>query len=126
MQRNPRYGDVVAEVRDYLAARIAACEMVGIARSRIAIDPGIGFGKTLAHNLSLLQDRSATGARLSDTDRARAELHRPCGGSAPAKQRLGGSLAALAPSAWRACVGRTTAETVQALKIWTAIGTARG
>ena len=55
MQRDPRYGDVVAEVKAYLAERIAAAEKAGIARSRIAIDPGFGFGKTPAHNLELLR-----------------------------------------------------------------------
>lgn len=54
MQRDPRYDDVTLDVLDYLEARIAACEAAGIARARIAVDPGIGFGKTLAHNLVLL------------------------------------------------------------------------
>jgi len=56
MQRNPVYADVVAEVCDYLAARIAACEQAGLARDKIAVDPGIGFGKTTAHNIALLQN----------------------------------------------------------------------
>jgi dihydropteroate synthase len=55
MQEDPRYGDVVAEVRDYLAGRIAACEAAGIARDRIVADPGFGFGKTVEHNLVLLK-----------------------------------------------------------------------
>jgi dihydropteroate synthase len=55
MQDNPQYGDVVAEVRDFLAQRIAAAEAAGIARHRIVIDPGFGFGKTVAHNLQLLR-----------------------------------------------------------------------
>jgi dihydropteroate synthase len=54
MQADPRYDDVVREVHDFLAERIAACELLGIARQRIAVDPGIGFGKTTDHNLSLL------------------------------------------------------------------------
>lgn len=54
MQGDPRYADVVAEVRDFLAERIAACEAAGIARDRIVADPGIGFGKRLEHNLKLL------------------------------------------------------------------------
>jgi dihydropteroate synthase len=54
MQSDPRYADVVAEVRDFLAERIAACEAAGIARDRIVADPGIGFGKRLEHNLKLL------------------------------------------------------------------------
>jgi dihydropteroate synthase len=55
MQTDPRYGDVVTEVVDFLAERVAACASVGIARERIVIDPGFGFGKTLAHNLALLR-----------------------------------------------------------------------
>jgi dihydropteroate synthase len=54
MQNEPRYADVLNEVRTYLARRAAACEAAGIARSRIVLDPGFGFGKTLAHNLRLL------------------------------------------------------------------------
>ena len=54
MQSDPTYGDVVKEVRDYLAARVAAAEKAGIARDRIVVDPGFGFGKTVEHNLSLL------------------------------------------------------------------------
>jgi dihydropteroate synthase len=55
MQQDPRYGDVVREVRDYLAGRVDAAIAAGIARERIAIDPGIGFGKTTEHNLELLR-----------------------------------------------------------------------
>ncbi|MCJ7787982.1 MAG: dihydropteroate synthase [Methyloceanibacter sp.] len=58
MQDNPRYDDVVFEVFDYLAARIEAAEAAGIDRARIAADPGLGFGKTLAHNLALLANLS--------------------------------------------------------------------
>ena len=54
MQHEPHYDDVVAEVRDFLRERIAVVEAAGIARERIVIDPGFGFGKTLAHNLALL------------------------------------------------------------------------
>jgi dihydropteroate synthase len=54
MQQEPRYTDVVAEVRDYLLARAAAAQAAGIARENIALDPGIGFGKTRSHNLRLL------------------------------------------------------------------------
>ena len=62
MQDDPRYGDVVGDVRDFLAGRIAEVESLGIPRARVAIDPGIGFGKTLEHNLELLRnlDRFAT------------------------------------------------------------------
>jgi dihydropteroate synthase len=54
MQDDPRYADVVLDVYDWLGARIDACERAGIPRSRLIVDPGIGFGKTLAHNLALL------------------------------------------------------------------------
>lgn len=54
MQQAPRYRDVVHDVRDYLAARVAACEAAGIPRQRLLLDPGFGFGKTLQHNLQLL------------------------------------------------------------------------
>lgn len=56
MQTDPRYDDVAAEVRDFLAARVAACEQAGIARERLLIDPGFGFGKTVAHNFTLLRE----------------------------------------------------------------------
>jgi dihydropteroate synthase len=56
MQAQPHYTDVVAEVRDFLAARIAACESAGIARERLLIDPGFGFGKTVEHNYTLLRE----------------------------------------------------------------------
>jgi dihydropteroate synthase len=55
MQHEPRYGDVVAEVAAFLAERVAAAESAGIARERIAIDPGFGFGKSVAHNFELLR-----------------------------------------------------------------------
>lgn len=54
MQQAPHYTDVAKEVRDYLLARAALAEAAGIKRERIALDPGIGFGKTRAHNLTLL------------------------------------------------------------------------
>jgi dihydropteroate synthase len=54
MQADPRYDDVVTEVRDFLRERVDACMARGIARERLAIDPGIGFGKRLEHNLALL------------------------------------------------------------------------
>ncbi len=58
MQNDPRYGDVVGEVWTHLADRIAMAEMAGISRANIIADPGIGFGKTMDHNLALLQNIS--------------------------------------------------------------------
>ena len=59
MQVDPRYDDVVAKVRSFLHERAEACRAAGIARDRLAIDPGIGFGKRLEHNLALLADLPA-------------------------------------------------------------------
>jgi dihydropteroate synthase len=56
MQINPRYNDVAAEIRDYLRARIEWAESHGLSRDQIIIDPGIGFGKALNHNLTILRD----------------------------------------------------------------------
>jgi dihydropteroate synthase len=56
MQRDPRYGVVVEEVRDWLARRADWAESRGVPRERIALDPGIGFGKTAAHNWELLRN----------------------------------------------------------------------
>jgi dihydropteroate synthase len=55
MQQEPHYDDVVVEVRRFLAERAKACERAGIARERIVVDPGFGFGKTVGHNLELLR-----------------------------------------------------------------------
>ena len=55
MQHRPQYGDVVTEVKQYLHGRVVACEAAGISRDRIVIDPGFGFGKTVAHNLALVR-----------------------------------------------------------------------
>src|SRR5256712_12541645 len=63
MQREPRYGDVVAEVRAFLAERVAEAQARGIARERIVIDPGFGFGKTVEHNFELLRNLG----RLAET-----------------------------------------------------------
>ena len=56
MQVDPHYADVVAEVHDFLAARVAACAAAGIDRERLLIDPGFGFGKTVPHNYTLLRE----------------------------------------------------------------------
>ena len=55
MQQQPRYADVVAEVRDFLSARVLAAVAGGISRNRLVLDPGFGFGKALEHNLQLLR-----------------------------------------------------------------------
>ena len=96
MQRAPHYEDVVEEVLAHLCARRAAAESAGVARERIWIDPGIGFGKTLEHNLSLLQalERfTAEGPVLLGASR-KSFLGALTGRAAP--ERLLGSLAAVA------------------------------
>jgi dihydropteroate synthase len=59
MQREPSYGNVVQEVSDYLRSRVAALVHVGVAAERIAVDPGFGFGKSVAHNFRLLRELDA-------------------------------------------------------------------
>lgn len=59
MQVNPRYENVIDEINDFLAERILWLEKNGIDRSRIIVDPGVGFGKTLAHNLAILRNTAA-------------------------------------------------------------------
>ena len=78
MQDDPRYDDVVAEVRDFLAERMAKAVAAGVAEGRIWLDPGIGFGKTPAHNLELVD-------RLGDL----RELGRPVVLGASRKTFLG-------------------------------------
>lgn len=58
MQDDPRYDNVLLDVYDFLAARVAAVEAAGLSRSQIVVDPGIGFGKTVAHNLALIRGLS--------------------------------------------------------------------
>jgi dihydropteroate synthase len=62
MQDHPAYGEVVQEIGEFLQARVEAAEAAGIARERIAVDPGLGFGKTLDHNLTILRGLSALAA----------------------------------------------------------------
>ena len=125
MQDNPHYGDVVAEVTAFLKQRVAEAEKAGIAE--IWIDPGIGFGKTLAHNLAL----------LNGVARMREEVGRPIvigvsrksfiakiDPGADASHRLGGSIAgALLAAQNGADMLRVhdVQETVQALKLWRAL-----
>jgi dihydropteroate synthase len=94
MQTTPRYADVVADVVAFLERRIGACAQVGIARDRLILDPGFGFGKTVAHNLDLLRDLQ----RLTElglpllAGLSRKSLIGAITG-APVDDRLGGSIA---------------------------------
>jgi dihydropteroate synthase len=96
MQQDPRYDDVVAEVAAFLAGRAAAAEALGVAAARIVVDPGIGFGKRLEHNLQLLADlRRVAGGRPLLVGASRKRFIADLTGAAVA-ERLPGSLAALA------------------------------
>jgi dihydropteroate synthase len=95
MQAEPTYADVVVEVRDFLAARAAACVAAGIARDRIVVDPGFGFGKTVAHNLALLArlgEIAALGFPVLAGWSRKSSLGRITG--RPADDRLAASVAA--------------------------------
>jgi dihydropteroate synthase len=95
MQQAPRYEDVVGEVKQYLKTRIAACEIAGIERDRITIDPGLGFGKTVAHNFSLskrLAELAALGVPVVAGWSRKSTLGTVTG--RPVGERLAGSLAA--------------------------------
>lgn len=101
MQDDPRYDDVVGEVAAWLAARAAAAEAAGVAPGRVAVDPGLGFGKTAAHNLKLLRRAGgvAGGRPLLIGASRKRFIGAVTGADTP--DRLPGSLAALA-AAWRA------------------------
>lgn len=129
MQDEPRYADAAAEVRAWLMERMDACIAAGIPPERIALDPGIGFGKTLDHNLSILsrlaEYRDAGCALVIGVSRKSfiARLSR----QEQPRDRVAGSLAAaLAAVAQGAHVVRVhdVEATAQALKVWNAIASA--
>ncbi|MFQ3665686.1 MAG: dihydropteroate synthase [Sphingomonadaceae bacterium] len=121
MQQAPAYADPVAEVRAFLDARVAACVAAGICEHRIIRDPGIGFGKTLDHNLALLRNLSSLGAPLLLGASRKALIGRISG--APVEKRLPGSLALAVHAASHGCAWvrvHDVAETAQALAVWEA------
>ena len=128
MQAAPAYDDVVADVFDWLDARIAACVAGGIDQARIIADPGIGFGKTPAHNVALLRNLAtfhALGVPLLLGASRKAVIPRLAGDDSAADGRLGGSLAlALRGVSQGVQIVRVhdVAETVQAVRLWTAVG----
>jgi dihydropteroate synthase len=125
MQDDPRYDDVLLDVYDALAARVAEAEAAGIRRENIAIDPGIGFGKTLSHNLALLQRLSLfhnLGLPVL-LGASRKRFIGTIGAEAEAARRMPGSLAV---ALWGVAQGvqmirvHDVAETRQALSLWQA------
>ncbi len=129
MQRLPSYTDVVAEVLEFLAGRVAAAEAAGIPRERLVVDPGFGFGKTLDHNLQLLAALSRFThlgcpvlAGLSRKSMLGALLNREV------EDRLPGSLAlALLAAQQGASIIRVhdVAPTVDALRVLAAVNDAK-
>ena len=123
MQDSPRYDDVLVEVYLWLEERIAAAESAGIARSNILVDPGFGFGKTVAHNLELMNGLALLHS-LGCPIVLGASRKRTIGAlsnEAPADRRLGGSIAfALKAAEQGAQIVRVhdVFLTVQALKVW--------
>jgi dihydropteroate synthase len=123
MQQDPRYDDVVVEVYEWLEERIEAAVEAGIERSKILVDIGFGFGKTVAHNLELMNSLAmfhSLGCSLV-IGASRKRTIGALSNEAPADQRLGGSLAfALKAVEQGAQIVRAhdVPETVQALKIW--------
>jgi len=123
MQKDPRYSDVLTEVYDWLELRVAAAEAAGIPRDRILVDPGIGFGKNMRHNLAVLNGLAlfhglGCGIVLGAS---RKRFIGALSNEAPVTQRLGGSVAlALLGAAAGVQLLRVhdVAETVQALKVW--------
>ncbi|MBM3367099.1 MAG: dihydropteroate synthase [Betaproteobacteria bacterium] len=125
MQQDPSYDDVVAEVKAYLAGRIAACEAAGIARERIFADPGFGFGKSVEHNLALLRrlaEFTELGVPIASGWSRKSTLGAITG--RPAGERLAGSLAAALLSVQAgATILRVhdVKETRDALAVWLAL-----
>jgi dihydropteroate synthase len=126
MQDDPRYDDVLLDVYDFLMARIAVAEAAGIPRARIMVDPGIGFGKTAAHNLTLIRGLSLfhdLGVPVL-LGASRKRFIGTIGREDVAEARMPGSVAvALAGVAQGAQMLRVhdVAETRQALRLWQAV-----
>lgn len=122
MQQAPQYGDVVGEVGAYLRARVAAAEQAGVARQRLIIDPGFGFGKSLAHNFELLRrldEITALGLPVLVGMSRKSMIAGICGDRS-ADQRLAGSLAAATIAVWQgASIVRAhdVAATVDAVRV---------
>lgn len=126
MQDAPVYDDVVLDVYDYLADRVAAAESAGLPRARIVVDPGIGFGKTVEHNLALIRRLSllhGLGCPVLLGVSRKGFVGRISGEEAPHRRAAGSIAAGLAGLAQGVQVLRAhdVAETVQAVRVWQAL-----
>ncbi|WP_412505413.1 dihydropteroate synthase [Roseovarius sp. SYSU LYC5161] len=125
MQIDPRYDNVALDIYDYLSERVTALEVAGIARDQIIVDPGIGFGKTLEHNLTLLQNLAlfhGLGCPVL-LGASRKRFIGTIGGTEAARQRAPGSIAvALHGVAQGVQMLRIhdVRETAEALRLWQA------
>lgn len=129
MQEQPRYDDVVSDVRRFLAERVFACEMAGIEKKRIVADPGFGFGKTLEHNLTLLgnlDQLAALGVPLMIGLSRKAMIGALTGREKHADRAAGSAAAAMIAVMKGAAIVRVhdVAATRDALAVWE--GVARG
>jgi dihydropteroate synthase len=126
MQQEPRYRDAPLDIYDGLSARVAACAAAGIERARLAVDPGIGFGKTVRHNVEILADLAlyhGLGAAVLLGVSRKSFIGRLSRGE-DAANRLAGSLAAALAGLDRGVQiirAHDVAETAQAVAIWRAI-----
>ncbi len=127
MQNNPQYQDVVAEVAGYLKARAQTCQAAGIRSERIVLDPGIGFGKNLQHNIQLMRHlpdlQAQTGLSLL-IGISRKRMIGEITGETDPTQRIHGSVAAALYAAERgAAILRVhdVKATADALKVWQAL-----
>jgi dihydropteroate synthase len=127
MQAEPHYDDVVAEVAVFLHEQVARCEAAGIARSRILLDPGFGFGKTLEHNLSLL--RHLNEMNIDGLPFLVGISRKSMIGTlldAPVEERLCGSIAAATLAVWQGAKiirAHDVKATVDAVKVAWAVKT---
>ena len=125
MQQSPCYDDVVTEVRDYLRSRVAAAVDAGIARQRLLLDPGFGFGKTDAHNLALLNGLptlASEGLPVLVGLSRKSLIGRLLGREV--NERLAGSVALALMAVERGARivrAHDVAETVDALRLWQAL-----
>ena len=126
MQDDPHYDDVVAEVHRFLTDRLFACELAGIDRRKVLVDPGFGFGKTLEHNIALLcaLDRFANlgGGVYAGLSRKRM-IGTLTGRATPADRAAGSAAAALIAVQRGARIVRVhdVLPTVDALAVWSAV-----
>jgi dihydropteroate synthase len=126
MQEAPSYDNVLLDVYDFLSEQVDRLEAIGVLRDQIVIDPGIGFGKTLDHNLTLLRNLSlfhGLGCPIL-LGVSRKGFIGKIGGAAQADQRAPGSIAVgLAGLAQGVQILRVhdVAETVQAVRLWQAV-----